>query len=440
MYLTSVTNLKLNEDQLKVIDSMSSRAKALYNSSLYQINTHFKETNKYLDYDETDKLMKSLIDDKGLIVYRSLPAVLSQPIRKLHKNFGSFFALLKMKKDNTYDKSINTPKYLKRNSRKELIYTKSLSCTTFIFKDGYIYITVSKDLHKGRLKLCKVPKYIQHIDFNDIRILEIIPSKGSYELHIKYNVQIKEPDINQELKSFFSIDLGMNNLCTVTSNVTKSFILNGRGIKSINQKYNKKISYYKSKLKKGIYSSKTLDILWNKRGSKLNSEIHKITDVLVKAVLEHKIDHVVIGYNKEWKQRISLGTRTNQNFVMIPFNKILQQLEYKLRLVGIEVFLQEESYTSKCSYIDNEEIKYHTTYKGKRTNRGLFKTHKGIYINADINGSLNIYRKFLKNISEKEVYDVLSAPVDTGLVMNPIKINLSTFTSLEDINTFIQSL
>ena len=205
---------------------------------------------------------------------------------------------------------------------------------------------------------------------------------------------------------------------------------------------NKRIAKAQSKLKPDQYSSKKLDRLWSTRGAKIHSEIHKITDVLVKTVLEHGIDHVVIGYNEGWKQNIKLGKKTNQNFVQIPFSKILQQLDYKLRLNGIEVFLQEESYTSKCSYLDQEEVKAHTTYKGKRENRGLFKTSKGIYINADINGSLNIYRKFLSTIktTRKEVYDVLSAPVDTGLVMNPIKISLRTNTSIKDVNTFIRSL
>jgi putative transposase len=230
----------------------------------------------------------------------------------------------------------------------------------------------------------------------------------------------------------------MNNICAVTSNVHRPYLVNGRAIKSINQKYNKQIAGLQSETKKSQnkFKSKELNRLYSKRGDKLSNEIHKITDFIVKSILMNKIDYVVIGYNKEWKQNINLGKRTNQNFVQIPFSKILNHLTYKLQLNGIEVHLQEESYTSKCSYFDNEAIKKHMTYKGNRTKRGLFITSRGIKINADVNGSLNIHRKFIL----KAANDVLFEPVGVGLVMNPIKINLRTNFSLEKIYSLISSL
>ena len=448
MYLTSVTKLKLTSEQFAVVDSMAYRAKALYNSSLYEISKHFKDKGEYLDYSKTDLLMKNNPENT---IYRSLPGALSQQlIKKLHKDFRSFFTLLKKKQNKDYDKKVDTPKYKPKNGRKELIFVKSSSSGTFIFKDNYIYITVSKDLHKGRLKLCKVPKYLESKDFNtEIKYMEIIPKNGYYELHIKYQTQEQEPKLNDASK-WMSIDLGMNNLLTVTSNTQKAFILNGRPIKSINQKYNKRIAKAKSKLRQGKYTSKYINQQFSIRGYKLNNEIHKMTDFIVQSVLQKGIDFVVIGYNKKWKQNIRLGKKTNQNFVQIPFAKILQQLEYKLLLVGIEVHLQEESYTSKCSYFDQEEIKRHTTYKGNRNNRGLFITSRGVRINADVNSSLNICRKFLQSVKNansvdttntaKEVHDVLLEPMDTGLVMNPIMINLRTSSSKEQVLILIQSL
>jgi putative transposase len=429
MYLTSVTKLKLDKEQFNVIDTMSYRVKALYNSSLYEVNKHFETTGEYLNYGKTDLLMKNHAENT---TYKSLPAQISQQsIKKLHKNFSSFFSLLKKKQNNEYDKNIKTPKYLKKDDRKEIIFQKQ----SFKVKDEWIYISVSKDLSKKQMKLCKMPK---NIDDQQIKYMEIVPKLGYYELHIKYEVQEKE--VKSGANNWMSIDLGMNNLCTVTSNKTNAFILNGKPIKSINQKYNKKIGKAKSIAKKSNNKHKTKEInrLFTKRGYKLNQEIHKITDFLVQSVLEHDIDFVVIGYNKEWKTGISLGKKTNQNFVQIPFSKILNQLVYKLQLQGIEVHLQEESYTSKTSYFDNEPIKRHRTYKGKRVNRGLFQTGNGLLINADVNGSLNIYRKFISNI--QEVHDVLKEPVDTGLVMNPIKIHLKTSTSKDDVLTLIQSL
>ncbi len=435
MYLTSVTKLKLNKQQFKVIDTMSYRAKALYNSSLYEINKHFQDTKEYLNYNHTDLLMKTHLENT---VYKSLPAQISQQlIKKLHKDYSSFFALLKKKQNKDYDKQIDTPKFKRKDARKELIYTKSKTSGSFIFKDGWIYITVSEDLNKGRLKLCKVPKYLKDKDFDsEIKYIEIVPKLDYYELHIKYEV---EADTQNKLNSnWCSIDLGLNNLCTVTSNAHKPYLINGRAIKSINQKYNKMIAKTKSATKKSqnANTSKKIRQLYNKRGNKLNNEIHKISDFIVKSVLEKKIDYVVIGYNKEWKQNINLGKRNNQNFVQIPFHKILNHLTYKLQLNGIEIHLQEESYTSKCSYFDNEEIKKHETYKGNRNKRGLFITSTGIRINADVNGSLNIHRKFIA----KAANDVPKESVGMGLVMNPIKINLRTENSLEFLYSLIKSL
>ncbi len=434
MYLTSVTNLKLDKDKFNIVDSMSYRAKALYNSCLYEINNHFELTGEYLNYSKTDLLMKNHITNFS---YKKLPAQISQQIiKKLHKNYSSFFKLLNKKQTKEYDKNIKTPKYKGPDDRKELIFIKSTG-SSFSLKDGCVYISIPKDFKEEynlkRLKIAKIPPYI---DQNSIKIIEIVPKLGSYELHIKY--EQTEKQINQKAENWYSIDLGLNNLCTVTSNIHSPFILNGRGIKGINQKFNKKISKLKSKLNPSQKTSNLIQSLWNKRGYKLNNEIHKITDFIVKSIEKNDIDFVVIGYNKEWKQNINIGKRNNQNFVQIPFQKIIQQLQYKLKLKGIEVFLQEESYTSKTSYFDNEPIKKQQTYKGKRIKRGLFKTGSGIYINSDVNGSLNIYRKFIK--TAKVVHDVLLEPVDIGLVMNPVKINIRTDTNNLILNSYINEL
>jgi len=137
----------------------------------------------------------------------------------------------------------------------------------------------------------------------------------------------------------------------------------------------------------------------------------KVLDLCIK----NNINKVVVGYNKEWKQGVNLGAKNNQNFVNIPYLKVLQQLEYKCKLNGISILLNEESYTSKCSALDLEPIQKQKNYLGKRIKRGLFKTSKGICINSDVNGSLNIGRK---------VFGDAFMPTNIGFVSNPVKINL----------------
>ena len=107
------------------------------------------------------------------------------------------------------------------------------------------------------------------------------------------------------------------------------------------------------------------------------------------------ISTLIVGYNKNWKQDVDLGLICNQKFVQIPFLKFVKQLEYKCAMKGIKVVRQEESYTSKCSFFDDEKICKHESYKGKRIERGLFRTGSGKLVNADLNGSLNILKKYL---------------------------------------------
>ena len=126
-----------------------------------------------------------------------------------------------------------------------------------------------------------------------------------------------------------------------------------------------------------------------------------------------------IGYNKEWKQDVNLGSKTNQNFVYLPHRRLINILTYKCQDVGIEVIELNEAYTSKCSFLDNEEVCYQRNYKGRRVKRGMFISSGGVLINSDVNGSYNIMMKGLsyllgKNVNRsnlKEFYGIGMLPI-----------------------------
>lgn len=461
MLLTSKTNLKLTKRQFEIIDEMSFNVKNLYNTALWQTKLHYENTNTFIGYSDLDKLLKKLKDHEDKIIYKLLPSqIAQQTVKKFDQNYKSFFKLLRMKNSSEYDANISTPRFLPKDGRKELILAKQ----SFSIIKNYIYIQVSpkykKDFlgingNKGRMKLCKLPEYLS--DFN-IKYLEIIPGSNSqYSLHIVYENNIEMIESNNEIKNWFSIDLGLNNLCAVSSNVCKAFLINGRHLKSINQKFNKRISqltsiHYKQNqeiLKKGkgfnLKPTKQIQQLWSRRNNKINSEIHSISNFIINSTIHHKIDTIVIGYNPDWKRNINLSKVNNQNFVQIPFVKIIEHLKYKAQKYGIKILIQEESYTSKTSFFDLEEVKKpdnSQTYKGKRTHRGLFKTSTGKLINADINGSLNIFRKALNSQKVTKVAQdvLLKEPLDTGLVMNPVRINLKTNLSSKDLFLQIENL
>ena len=219
--------------------------------------------------------------------------------------------------------------------------------------------------------------------------------------------------------NYLGIDIGLDNLASCVSNTGSCFIINGRPLKSINQYYNKRLSYLKSKLKDNKHTSKQIRSLTNKRNNKIKDYLHKASRILVNHVVSNGINTIIIGHNKYWKQEINIGKRNNQNFVSIPFNMFISMVSYKATLEGINVKIVEESYTSKCSFLDNEQICKHESYKGRRIKRGLFKTSFGKIINADINGAFNIIRK-----SEKESFDVTMLLKGRGFWWNPVRISV----------------
>lgn len=186
---------------------------------------------------------------------------------------------------------------------------------------------------------------------------------------------------------------------TITSNCFNPVLVNGRPLKAINQLANKEIAKLKRKLgERDLYTSSLLQSVYSKRARRLTNMLHKITTQLVSHLDSYNVDTVIFGHNIGQKQDINLGKVTNQNFVQIPFIQLITQLQYKCQLKGIRFIVTEEAHTSKCSFLDKESVEHHKQYKGKRVKRGLFKTAKGILINADVNGSLNIGRKYLTKL------------------------------------------
>ena len=194
----------------------------------------------------------------------------------------------------------------------------------------------------------------------------------------------------------------------VNNNGLKPFVIKGGVIKSINQYYNKKLAKIQSTYdRQGIKTGKTIQKLTHKRNKKINDYFHKTSRKIIEYCELHDIGRVVIGYNSDWKQKCQIGKRNTQNFVTIPYYMLIQQLVYKAEEQGITVIKQEESHSSKCSFLDNEPIEHHGKYLGRRMTRGLFKSQKGTIINADVNGAYNILKKaFLNAVDADRIEDV----------------------------------
>ena len=361
-----------NSELFNELDNMCFLSKNLYNKGLYIVRQHFFNTEKYLNYNTLENILKKSKD----VDYYALPTKVSQQILMvLDNNFKSFFKLLEKKKKSHYKEKVKIPKYLDKDSRNLLIFTSQAISKKFI-KNGIIKLSNVKHVVKTKVKVVK-----------QVRIIH----KGNHiVVEVLYEKQSKDIVTNNR---YAAIDLGLNNLATISSNVTKPFIVNGKPLKSINQYYNKTKSNLQSKLKNNEKSNKRISSLNLKRNNKINDYLHKSSIFIVNYLVSNNISMLIVGHNKEWKQNIKIGKKNNQNFVSIPHSKFKELLKYKCELEGIKYIEIEESYTSKCSFLDNEEICKHTSYKGKRIKRGLFKSNDGTLINADVNGSLNILKK-----------------------------------------------
>ena len=375
MYLVERHMIKKTHSYYNECDNLCFQSKNIYNQGLYNVRQHFFEKKKYLNYVNNYKITKE--QD----CYNYLPSkVFCQTLRKVDSNFKSFFSLLK---NPTVKNKI--PNYLpKETGRFITVYPKQALGFREFKKTGRIHLSKTDIYINTRVK-----------DFNDLKEVRIVPGLSQYIIEVVYEKsckQLKESDL------VASIDIGLNNLITVVyNNGEQPIVINGRPIKSINQFYNKKLAYYKSKLKTSK-TSKRIRRLTNKRNNKINDYLHKASHMLVNQLVSMGVSTLIIGKNTGMKQDINIGKKNNQNFVMVPIMKFANIINYKCQLEGIKVVFHEESYTSKCSFFDKESIRKHDVYMGKRIKRGLFKTATGRLINADVNGAYNIMKKAIPNV------------------------------------------
>ena len=384
----------------------------LYNQGRHFINEHYKKEFKFLSYCDLDNLLKNLTE---LNYYKQMckAQVAQQCLRQLNSNYTSYFKALKDYKKNP-SKYKGMPKSPKFKTEENLI---TFTNQTIKIKDQFIVINKEHKVH--------IPDEVYKEELNNFKTISFIPFYNRIKVVIVYETEELNTDLN--LNDYLSIDLGMNNLCSCVSK-DDCFILNGKPLKSINQYFNKELSKLRSerplkgKFQDFNYNSSKIKDLSLKRELKITDILHKASRYLVDFCVKHKIGTIVFGRNKEWKDSIQLGKQTNQNFVSIPFYKLLKMLEYKCKMIGINLVTQEESYTSKCDSLAFEEVKCHDKYKGSRIKRGLFLSSLGKVLNADINGALNILRKYL-HLNEVNEFPVIQEIIDRGLLYRPYRIS-----------------
>ena len=416
MYFTVKQQVKhLSKEDYKNIKKVCHIAKNLANEAIYNVRQYYFQENAYLNYERNYALLKNSTN------YKLLNSNMAQQILKeVDGMFKSFFGLIKLAKKGKYQfKDIKLPKYLPKDGFTTLIIG-------FVrLNEHKLVIPYSRLFNKEYKKVSiKVPPILLNKSIKEIRI---IPKAKARFFEIQYCYEAAETPRNLDKKKALAIDLGVDNLATCVINNGKSFIVDGRRLKSINQWYNKQNARLQSikdkqKLQKRITNRQAINN--RNRNNKINDYMNKTARKIINYCLDNNIGNLVCGYNKTFQKDTNIGKVNNQNFTQVPLGKLREKLEYLCMFYDIEFIKQEESYTSKASFFDQDKLPIYNAdnpqkykFSGKRIKRGLYQQSNNLLLNADVNGALNILRKS-KVVSLDTLYH-------RGEVDTPIRIRIA---------------
>ena len=370
-------------------------AKNLYNEANYIVRQEFIANGKWTRYYD---LCKALANSEN---YKALPAqTAQQALRSVDFAWKSFFKAIKewKKLPEKFVGRPGLPRYLEKDGEYILTFTNQ----QVSIKEGALKLPSKIEL-EVRTRLDEKTK---------VRGARIVPQGVGYQLEIIYEKEVPEPR-KKKPKRIAGIDFGVNNLVTIGTNIggIQPIVVKGGIAKSWNQYFNKEKARLQSVYDhQGIKASYYLKKLGLKRKHKLKDFFHKTSRAIVDWCVKNRIDTIVTGRNKGWKQGVDIGKRNNQNFVFLPLDMLRNQITYKAEEKGINTVEHEEAHTSKCSFLDLEPVEHHDKYLGQRVKRGLFRAHDGRTINADLNASYNIIRKAFPKAFAKGIEGLGMAP------------------------------
>lgn len=416
MYLTVKQQVKhLSKEDYKSIKKLCHIAKNLTNEAIYNIRQYYFTEGEFLKYEKNYTLLKSSDN------YKMLNSNMAQQILKeVDSSFKSFFGLLKLAKKGKYAfKDCKLPHYLPKDGYTTLVIG-------FVRLNGNKLILPFSNTYKKSHKPVEItiPPILLDKKVKEIRI---IPKANARFFEIQYIYEAGHIQRNINTNNALALDLGINNLVTAVSSIGKSFIIDGKKLKSINQWYNKQNAHLQSiKDKQHIGKRPTNKQKANarNRNNKINDYMNKTARIIIDYCINNDIGTLIVGYNETFQRNSNIGKINNQAFVNIPYRQLRSKLEYLCELNGIAFVKQEESYTSKASFWDKDNIPVYNNdnpktyqFSGNRIYRGLYKTANGKYLNADVNGALNIMKK-------SSVVD-MSILYGRGEVDTPVRIRIA---------------
>lgn len=375
IYRTEQTIIRKSNPLYKKLDELCFRAKNIYNLCLYEQRQIYFQYKQFINYNDLYHIVK---EKEG---YKELPNALGQQvIMKVNDICKAFKNSTKSYYNNTgaFTSKPKLPKYKDKIKGRFPVTFTNQQCR----------------IKEGRIHFHKIMEgFTMKTNLSELQQVQIVPRNNTYVINV---TGIKELNIPDSSDAVFvaGIDLGIDNFSTITvwNNNSKPLIINGKGLKSYNKYFNKKLAHLKSEAmtKNGLYSTKRIRNLYQKRDNYIHNFMHQASKKTVDFLVANKVKYLVIGKNKDWKQNSKLSKKVNQTFIQIPYTKYIDLLTYKAHEQGLLVYHTEESYTSGTSFLDNEHPTPAFYNKSRRKYRGLFISNTGIKINADVNASYQI--------------------------------------------------
>jgi len=400
MYATQKNQLRrLDQQEFNALTALCRLSKNLFNVALYEARQYFFQERKRLTYESNYHICKSNEN------YRLLNTDIAQQTMKVvDRSMRSFLGLLKAISIGRCDQRPQLPRYLNKEGYFPLIIPR------IKLKEGMFNIPMSREFKKeyGEVKI-QLPERLKDRKIKEVRIH---PKYSARWFEIEYVYDDEKVETSVDPSNAIALDFGVDNLCGCIDTDGHQFLIDGKRLKSINQWYNKRNAQLQSKKdKQGIKSFTNKQArLYQWRNNCVRDYLNKAARIIINHCLEHQIGKLIVGYNPGIKQEINIGRSNNQNFVQIPFWQLKGKLSALCSRYGIEYIEQEESYTSKSSFYDQDEIPVYDAhnstkhkFSGRRIKRGLYKTKDKHLVSSDINGSANILSKGMHRLDFQRV-------------------------------------
>ena len=413
-FAAQVNRLPEHKDLSAVLEYLCSESNKLYNCTTYLARQICFKTGKYASKFWLASQMKTNPHMRALYTSAAQQTCIS-----VGEAFNGYKELFKLWKKGELADKPKLPRY-----RKKGLFQISYPKRWLKLTDLGVRVPLGKSC-KVWFDLSEIfIPFPTNLDWSTIKELQIVPRAGYFDavwIAKAEQQSVKTLDVAQVL----SIDHGLDNWLTCTSNIGTSFIVDGKHLKALNQWYNKRVAVIKEGKNQDFWC-KLLDRITTKRNRQMRDGVNKAARIVINHCLENNIGTIVFGWNQGQKQEPNMGKKNNQKFVQIPTGKLKQRIQQLCEQYGIRFIETEESYSSQASCLDLDDIpKYGEKPKGwkpsgKRVKRGLYRSARGIEINADINGSINIARK----VTRQYEFQFLARSLARGVLTMPKRLRL----------------